>query len=743
MHSLFLAFLSFIRVIIFSLITVFTLSTSLLAESSDSTLSPPRLPAVPHSKKTDSLRAVRQYTTKQVVVTGTRNESLLRDSPIRVEVISSAQLQSTSMVNAADLLKEQTGLLLTTNVRTGIQMMGLSSDYTLILIDGQPMVGRIAGVLELSRISVGNIDRVEIVKGPMSSLYGSDALAGVINIITKRPADGWGGKVYSQYLEKGAAELQLEGGYGSHEVEITGFFNRKSAQPFELKNDSMTVPYSGFTDYTAQTKGLWRVSSEVNLSANGRFFESESRGKFTESFFGQIASNSGSVRQREFSGMVGSEWTHGKARLTAQLYGSNYNERYNFDTTQGSAGRTDDLDRQIWRWYLQYDVFWNLRNRFTFGIEANYDNTSGSRYPDKPFYRTFSVFGQWEGNPTEWISYSLSARYVGNSAYDNPSLSGKKIDSSLLTMLWLSNPKLALNFKITDNFQFRTSVGTGFKIPDFRQLYVQFSNRLSGTGGYDLLGARRLGLDLQPERSTAFDVGISYTFSTEFGNNPLTGIADVRAFRNNLSNLIEYYFVSQDPISNVSIYSYHNLAHVYTQGIEANLRLAFHFSESQLLSVDFGYQYLDANDVEVLDAIDKKEAIYVTGEILTRKNYGGLWLRSRHSGVARVQFDEKELGIRANVRLQYVGRFGDESLDKNGLAIGSPARKVLDHDDEYVHGYSILNFAVSKRFEGENFLSASSIETTIGVNNILNSMNLKSIPSLLGRQFFVNLAVQW
>jgi outer membrane receptor for ferrienterochelin and colicins len=730
-----------IRFIVFSLVLLVCASLSAFA-SPDSTVSKPRIPAVPYSKKSDSVRTQKTITTQQVVVTGTRNESLVKDSPVRVEVISNAQLQSTSMVNTGDLLREQTGLLLTTNVRTGIQMMGLSPDYTLILIDGQPMVGRIAGVLELSRISVGNIDRVEIVKGPMSSLYGSDALAGVINIITKKPTEGFSGKVYSQYLQRGAAEFQLDGGYGSNDVEATAFFNTKSAQAFELQSDKLTVPYSGFTDYTGQAKGLWRVSSSVNLSANGRFFQSDSRGRFTESFFGQIAANNGSVRQQEFSGSIGSEWTHGKARLTAQLYGSNYRERYNFDTTQAAAGRIDDLSRQIWRGYLQYDVFWNLRNRFTFGLETNYDNTSGSRYPDKPYYQTFSVFGQWEGNPTEWVSYSLSARYVDNSAYANPSLSGKGFDSTLLTMLWLSNPKLALNFKITDNLQFRTSIGTGFKVPDFRQLYVQFSNRLPGSG-YDLLGARRLGLDLQPERSTAFDAGITYNFTSESSENPVSGSVEVRGFRNNLSNLIEYYYVGQDVSNTVSVYSYHNLSHVFTQGIEANVRTAKQLSTNYLLSADVGYQYLDANDVEVLDAIAKKEAVYISGEYLLRKNYGGLWLRSRHSGVGRVQIDAQDVGIRANIRVQYVGRFGDESLDKNGLAIGSPARKVLDRDDEYVPGYTMINAAVSKRFEGVSILSASRIETTVGVNNILDAMNLKSIPSLLGRQFFVNLAVQW
>ena len=75
------------------------------------------------------------------------------------------------------------------------QMQGLDSDYTLILVDGVPLVGRTAGTLDLSRITVGNIKQIEIVKGASSSLYGSEALAGVINIITENPKQGFKGDI--------------------------------------------------------------------------------------------------------------------------------------------------------------------------------------------------------------------------------------------------------------------------------------------------------------------------------------------------------------------------------------------------------------------------------------------------------------------------------------------------------------------------------------------------------------------
>ncbi|HMU71025.1 MAG TPA: TonB-dependent receptor plug domain-containing protein, partial [Chitinophagales bacterium] len=288
------------------------------------------------------------------------------------------------------MLREQTGVLLQNNVRTGVQIMGLNPDYTLILIDGQPMIGRVAGVLDLSRVSVGAIERVEIVKGPMSSLYGSDALAGVINIITKKPALGWSGRLYSQYLAKGPSEVQAEGGYGGDIIDISAYLNAKRAPAFDLIQNSnnrvITSPFAGFTDYTGQIKSKWYASDNVSVMADARLFRSESTGKFVESFFGQVAQNEGAVIQDEQSATMSTEWSHGKARLTAQLYGSNYTERYEFDTVQGNNSRTDDLLRRIARGYVQYDVLWNLKNRFTFGAEYHIDDIGGARYPDKPFF---------------------------------------------------------------------------------------------------------------------------------------------------------------------------------------------------------------------------------------------------------------------------------------------------------------------------------------------------------------------
>lgn len=729
----------------FAIFTAFFVLTgsSYANTPADSVKQKPKIPAVPKKKKTpvDTLTYKAQ---QPVVVTGTRTEVMLKDSPVRVEVIGKEQTASTSMVAAGDLLKEQTGMLIAQGtVRTGIQMMGLGPDYTMILVDGQPLSGRVGGVIDLNRVSVGNVERVEVVKGPMSSLYGSEALAGVINIITRKPKDGYSGKLYMQYLQMGPSEAQIENNYANNDITFASFINLKNSQPFTVQQDSSNFPYAGFKDYTMQARCKWYVSNSVSVNANLRTFGSESRGKFLDGAAGFITSNEGSVQTTDRSAMLGADWTHGNAHLSGQVYGTMYNETYNFDVEQGAAGRTDNFIRRTFRSYLQYDVLINDKNRLTLGGEFWYDDASGSRYSENPLYRTTAMYTQWEGNPTEEFSYAFSMRYDNNSAFAVPrSILLDKIGISGVPLL----PRLSLTYKPIPQVRVYGTIGEGFKAPDFRQLYVRFSNRLQGAG-YDLIGARLLGINLQPEQAHSFDEGIFYQpDSLIIYGIPVQLGFDVRFFHNNLRNLIEFYPYQTLPV----VYTYRNLAQVYTQGVEASMQYVVTLTTSEQLSGNFGYQLLEAKDVRVVDAIRNQTAGYQipsTGEFkhLTAQEYGGLWYRSHHSGVLRIQYDNSEYNLTANFRAQYVGRFGEQQLNGNPDIFSDTTSfgSLLDSNNEYVPGYWNCNATITKRFAVTFFTDTSVLTCSVGVNNMFNTTNPRFIPSLLGRQFFINAGITW
>ena len=112
----------------------------------------------------------------------------------------------------------------------------------------------------------------------------------------------------------------------------------------------------------------------------------------------------------------------------------------------------------------------------------------------------------------------------------------------------------------------------------------------------------------------------------------------------------------------------------------------------------------------------------------------------------RIQYDNETLGISANIRAQYIGTMGDEALDRNGIVLGNPPRKVWDSEAESIPAYWNLNAGFSKTFTFEKNsrpLGISSLRATAGVNNALDAINLRSLPNLVGRQFFVNVNVEW
>lgn len=678
------------------------------------------------------------YKKEQIVVTGSRRETVVEQSPVKVDLINSQFFKTTGMNTLTSALQEAGGILVSQNVRQGVQIMGLNPDYTLILIDGQPLIGRVAGVLDLQRISVGNIQQIEIVKGPMSSLYGSEALAGVINIITKKPEDGFQLDVYSQFLTKGPDEFQGSISFKNETFSVSVFGNYKHSPRFEQQesknitgSDSVfVVPYSAFKDITAQTTVTWKPHPALSVRSQSRYYQTSSEGAFTESFFGQISSNAGSVVQSDFSQTFTLDYLFPASKLNFQSYFSIYKEQYSFDVAQGTNGNDDYLQRSIVRNVLQYDWFWNSAHRMTTGAEWLIDQSSGTRYPDSPEYQTFVVFAQWEFIINEQFSSTTSARFDHTKSFGDS-----------------FNPKISLLFAPEAFISLRSSIGTGFKAPDFRQLFVTFSNRLPGAN-YDLIGASRLGVSLLPEKSLSLDASAALD-GIKFFQMPGSMIDrlsfDVRLFWNYLNNMIEFYYVGQN--DNRAIYSYRNLSSVITRGLEFSLQSSLIVNDWFQFTPQFTYQYLQTQDNDVIDAINTKKAGTIdpkTGSFnaLTIEQYGGLWFRPRHSATAKLQWNILPLAMVVNLRAQMIGRQGDEGLDHNGTVIGNRNRRVPDNDSEYIPAYSILNVAVSKEFLLP-FISPlpTILRCTLGMNNILNSINLLSLPNIIGRQLFCNIAI--
>ncbi|MFM1972374.1 MAG: hypothetical protein RL185_1056, partial [Bacteroidota bacterium] len=205
-----------------------------------------------------------------VVVTATRTERKLSNLTVPVTIINAKTIQQNGALRLTDILKEQTGLNLTSGFGAGVQLQGLNPDYTIILINGEPLVGRTAGVLDLNRIALGNIKKIEIVKGPSSSLYGSEAMAGVINIITDA-SYGAPITVGLRYGTYNTLDANLETKLNTKNVLYQGFYNVYSTDGYSIRPNSNSRVTTPIDRYSTTQQLKLNISTKTNLVFNTRF----------------------------------------------------------------------------------------------------------------------------------------------------------------------------------------------------------------------------------------------------------------------------------------------------------------------------------------------------------------------------------------------------------------------------------------------------------------------------------------
>lgn len=184
------------------------------------------------------------------VTTATRTEHDITTAPAPVQLIDSAEIQAAGATTLRNILDLTPGVHVSPTGTT-LQIRGLGGSDTLYLIDGRRVEGEFSNSFELERIAASMIDRIEIVRGPASMLYGADALGGVVNIITKQPTSGLEGSVDLQYGannhgdgERSLLSADLRG--GSEALRFSLYANRMSRDPYaERETARVTVPQSG------------------------------------------------------------------------------------------------------------------------------------------------------------------------------------------------------------------------------------------------------------------------------------------------------------------------------------------------------------------------------------------------------------------------------------------------------------------------------------------------------------------
>lgn len=658
---------------------------------------------------------------EQVVVTASRTARAQDSLPVPVAIITQKDIQRLGSRRLIDVLREQTGLNFVTDEHgSGLQVQGLDPDYTLVLIDGEPLIGRLTGKLDLSRITVGNIQRIEIVKGASSSLYGSEALAGVVNIITVGAGTTTDASLSMRGGSNGIADVTAMGNY-TFPGRTSGL--QLMANYYRTDGYSTTLP--PFYSYSLQGKFRSQLSARSSLLLSGRWTY---RYQHTEYNFSGNNLQKDATAENDAGATATWRYTFSPRWKSRLEY---YFSRYSTDEkiTQMNTGKESDTSffrQHLHRLEWQHDYNFSRRSVLTAGIGGNLETVTATRYPGEQTMRSAYLYMQYQYDPgTRW-------NIIGGARGDVHSVYGSVL-----------SPKLALQYHPSKKLSFKASLGRGFKAPDFRQLYLTFTNPLVG---YTVLGTEALkkgalqqmqeageittlypaayqaAADLKAERSWSYNAGVLYK--------PAAAVRiELNAFYNHVSNLIQSLPVAAKT-NGWFVYSYINVSRVYTKGLEASAQIRI----CRGLELQTGYQLLYAKDKDIIDSIKAGAGNYATltdaggvGHRATPADYFGLQQRSRHQLNAKLFYTLPWWGLSAGARANYLSKAGFADQNGNGY---------IDRYDQFVPAYCLLAFSLERSFRNPRLTLQVSVENAAGYTNALAA-------GQPGRQVFAGLRWNW
>lgn len=664
----------------------------------------------------------------EVVVTGTRTERKVGNVAVPVSIITKSTIRQSGSLRLNDILQEQTGILITSGTGSnavgggvfgnGVQLQGLSADHTLLLLDGEPLIGRQGGVMDLTRFAVGNVRKIEMVKGPSSSLYGSEAMGGVINIITE-PASGTN---FTAGIRSGSffnTDVYSSCNTTHNKLSTYYFLNHNSSNGYELDKTTPEKTLDPFRNLTAQVKLTFRFNDKSKIVFNSRGFYGLQKSSYAIN--NSVINVHGEGITKDFllnpvySHRFNKQW-----QTSMRLVASGYSFVQNLDSISNSKEYYHDSFKQgFYRAENQTDFSWNENNTLTAGAGYTLQTVNTTRYKNEQQQQMWHAFVQHEWKQFKNISVISGLRYDYNTAF-----------TARLS------PKLAILYKVNDRVAIRTSFGSGFKAPDFRQLYLNFTN--NAAEGYSIYGSNEFSLPflqqqqslgiiaailpaansiikLNPEVSNGYNAGVQVQLNEQLK-------ADINLFRNDVNNLINYIPVATNS-NGTSVFSYVNINRAYTQGIESNWQW-----KKESVTISGGYQLLLTADKDLLEKVNNKE-VYGRDEVsgparlMTREDYSGLLNRSRHMANLRIFYVQKNDKWNGSLRFVYRSRFGVTDKDGNGFA---------NMKEEFAPGLLQVNLAATRRL-------SNCFQLQAGVNNVFNSTNAKYLPNIPGINWYAGI----
>jgi len=449
----------------------------------------------------------------QIVVSATKTEHTLADVPVEVSVITKEEIKRRNIKTVQDALEYLTGIKINKNCSSWgdkgkVEMLGLDAKDILILVDGQRILGGHAASVDLQQIPIEAVERIEIVKGPASALYGSDAIGGVINIITKSAPE-------------------------KPSVSLSTSFGKRGTQIYELSGGFKKGKFGSFLNYTyRKSDGIDKDIDKYweNIFQGSLEYEFTPYSKFTlKPYYSQHKMKyEGRKQQRTGINSIW-EWTPDELSKF-KLRNSWFNYKH-WTSDKSSNWHRDSYEAEI-----DYSRLVKNIHTLTGGYHYHKEDIDdkGKKYKADQFLHSFFIQDEIDFSPFILV---LGTRVDKHDRW------GTEV-----------NPKVSLLYKVSEDFKLRASVGRAFRGPTLVKLYAD-----NWRMGPYIVHANP---DLEPEKSIGYQLGAEYKFSEKL-------LCKLSYFRNELKDLISYKIVKMGPPP-WDMY-WENVNKAMTQGVELSL----------------------------------------------------------------------------------------------------------------------------------------------------------------------------
>jgi len=524
------------------IILIFTSSLNIFAED--------------FTQNSDSIKIKKDL--DEVVVTGQLNPVAKNNAVQDIIIVSNKTIKSNLFNNLGDLLKYQSNFNLSNDniLGSSILMQGVSGQNVKILIDGVPVIGRLNGNIDVSQLNLSNIDKIEIIKGPLSVNYGSDALAGTINLISKKVISNKLNFSFKNYYETvGVYNLDFTINFGYKKHKFSSIFQRNFFSGWS-KNDAFSLlPQKSVADtnrfkewnpklqLSNKTVHAYKHKN-LNIRSYGEYFYEKitNRGRplspyyinAFDDYYYTFRKNLGSkliIKNEKYK--IQSIIALNQFRRVKNTYYKNL-----ITLSENLVDNSSDQDTSIFNMFMAKSWFSSKKKtvNYQIGLDIIYETASGQRIADNTQYQTdYSFFSNGEFNIKN-LDLRPGLRVIYNTKYKAPLI-----------------PSLNLMLKLNENFQIRSSYAKGYRAPSLKELFFEFIDINHYIVGNPNLSAEK---------------GDNYRFSSTYSIKNKNYKSSIKGsiFYNNIKDKIDLYNISDQ-------YVYFNLYELKTIGGNIDISL--------------------------------------------------------------------------------------------------------------------------------------------------------------------------